>query len=301
MKNLIRFDWAVKRLLRNKANFVILEGFLSELLGEDIFIQEILESESNKENKYAKFNRVDLLVKNLKGELIIIEVQNDKEHDYLLRILFGTSKLLIENISEGMQYSQIKKIYSVNIVYFDLGQGEDYIYHGTTNFVGLNKKDVLKLTPKQEEIYHTEIVSKLYPEYYVIKVNRFDDIAKNTLDEWIYFLKNEEIKDSFKAKGLNEAREQLNVLKLSDPERKEYESYIEQQRYESSLIVSNYTDGRIDGIEEGKVEGIEIGRVEGIEEGIKKIALNCLKENIPIETIVKLTGLTKEDVEKLNW
>ena len=82
MKNLIRFDWAVKRLLRNKANFVILEGFLSELLGEDIFIQEILESKSNKENKYAKFNRVDLLIKNLKGELIIIEVQNDKEHDY---------------------------------------------------------------------------------------------------------------------------------------------------------------------------------------------------------------------------
>ena len=131
MKNLIRFDWAVKRLLRNKANFVILEGFLSELLSEDIFIQEILESEGNKENKYAKFNRVDLLVINLKGELIIIEVQNDKEHDYLLRILFGTSKLLIENISEGMQYSQIKKIYSVNIVYFDLGQGDDYIYHGT--------------------------------------------------------------------------------------------------------------------------------------------------------------------------
>ena len=299
MKNLIRFDWAVKRLLRNKANFVILEGFLSELLGEDIFIQEILESESNKENKYAKFNRVDLLVKNLKGELIIIEVQNDKEHDYLLRILFGTSKLLIENISEGMQYSQIKKIYSVNIVYFDLGQGDDYIYHGTTNFAGLNKKDVLKLTPKQEEIYHTEIVSKLYPEYYVIKVNRFDDIAKNTLDEWIYFLKNEEIKDSFKAKGLNEAREQLNVLKLSDPERKEYESYIEQQRYESSLIVSNYTDGRIDGIEEGKVEGIEIGRVEGSYQKGIEVAKNLKALGIDIKTIQEATGLTKEEIEKL--
>ena len=291
MKNLIRFDWAVKRLLRNKANFVILEGFLSELLGEDIFIQEILESESNKDNKYAKFNRVDLLVKNLKGELIIVEVQNDKEHDYLLRILFGTSKLLIENMSEGMDYSQIKKIYSVNIVYFDLGQGDDYIYHGTTNFVGLNKKDILKLTPKQEEIYHTEIVSKLYPEYYVIKVNRFDDIAKNTLDEWVYFLKNEEIKDSFKAKGLNEARAQLNVLKLNDTERKEYENYIEQQRYESSLIVSNYTDGRLDGIEIGKVEG---SYQKGIEVAKKLKALS-----VDIKTIQEATGLTKEEIEKL--
>ncbi len=47
MKRLIRFDWAVKRLLRNKANFVILEGFLSELLSDDIKINNILESEGN--------------------------------------------------------------------------------------------------------------------------------------------------------------------------------------------------------------------------------------------------------------
>ena len=98
MKNLIRFDWAVKRLLRNKTNFGILEGFLSELIGEDIKIESILESESNQGNKYEKFNKVDLLVKNSKEELIIIEVQNNQEHDYLLRMLFGTSKLIIENI-----------------------------------------------------------------------------------------------------------------------------------------------------------------------------------------------------------
>ena len=50
MKQLVRFDWAMKRLLRQKDNFVILEGFLSELLGEDILIRNILESESNKES-----------------------------------------------------------------------------------------------------------------------------------------------------------------------------------------------------------------------------------------------------------
>ena len=43
----IRFDWAVKRLLRNKANFGVLEGFLTVLLGETIRIVEILESEGN--------------------------------------------------------------------------------------------------------------------------------------------------------------------------------------------------------------------------------------------------------------
>jgi len=106
MKNAIRFDWAIKRLLRNKANFGILEGFLSELLGEDIKIDSILESESNKQSADNKSNRVDLLVQNAKGELIIIEVQSDYMQDYLKRMLFGTSKLVINNMDTGMLYGR---------------------------------------------------------------------------------------------------------------------------------------------------------------------------------------------------
>jgi len=71
---LVRFDWAVKKLLRSKANFGILEGFLSELLKKDIKIDRILESEGNQETKSDKFNRVDIIVKDENGELILIEV-----------------------------------------------------------------------------------------------------------------------------------------------------------------------------------------------------------------------------------
>ena len=287
MKNLIRFDWAVKRLLRNKANFGILEGFLSELLGEDIKIDHILESESNKKHKEDKSNRVDLLVENLKKELIIIEIQNNREHEYLHRILYGTSKLLVENIDSGDPYDKIKKIISVNIVYFDLGQGEDYIYHGTTNFIGVNKNDVLILSKNQQSLYKTEKVYSIYPEYYVIRVNQFDEIARNTLDEWIYFLKKEEIKDEFKAKGIRQAKRDLDILKLSKEERKEYEYYIEQVRYEEGLMVNNY----------------KVGKLEGIDEGEKKtkfkIALQMKKDGEPIEKIMKYSGLSKEEIEKL--
>ena len=283
MKNLIRFDWAVKRLLRNKANFGILEGFLSELIGEDIVIQDLLESESNQENRYEKFNRVDLLVKNSKGELIIIEVQNNREHDYLLRILFGTSKLIIENMSVGMVYSQIKKIISVNIVYFDLGQGEDYIYHGTTNFIGLNKNDLLKLSEDQQLLYKTDAIAKIYPEYYIIKVNQFNEVANNTLDEWVYFLKTDEIKDEFNAKGLKQAKIELDVLKLTKDERKEYDQFVEQERYEESLIVSNYKIGELKGKAEEKIE----------------MAIEMLINMEPVDKIMKYTKLSKEEIEKM--
>lgn len=65
----IRFDWAIKRLLRNKANFGVLEGFLTVLLGEKIQIMEILESEGNQQREDDKFNRVDIKARNSKDEI----------------------------------------------------------------------------------------------------------------------------------------------------------------------------------------------------------------------------------------
>jgi len=153
MKKHVRFDWAIKRLIRDKANFVILEGFLSELTGEDLKIEAVLESEGNQQTEGEKFNRVDLLVENSKKELIIIEIQNSHELDYLLRILFGISKAITEYIKEGDPYSKIKKIISVNIIYFNLGQGVDYVYRGTTNFRGIHKNDELQLSPSQKKLF----------------------------------------------------------------------------------------------------------------------------------------------------
>ena len=226
-KRHIRFDWAIKRLLRQKANFGILEGFLSELLKEDIRIIEILDSESNKETAQDKFNRVDILVKDSKGALIIIEVQNSYAIDYFMRILFGISKAVVEYIKEGDTYSKVKKIISVNIVYFELGRGDDYVYRGVNCFRGIHSNDVLELTPAQKRLFKKEKVEDIYPEIYLLKVNNFDDNAKDTLDEWIYFLKNSEIKQEFSAKGIKEANEVLKRANMSDEERREYQRFVE--------------------------------------------------------------------------
>ncbi len=136
-RRLVTFDWAIKNILRDKANFDILEGFLSELLKTDITILELLESESNKEYSRDKYNRVDLLAKDNQDVNFLIEVQYERELDYFHRILFGTSKLVTEYLYEGEAYANIKKIITVHIVYFDLGMGKDYVYEGTTGFLGL--------------------------------------------------------------------------------------------------------------------------------------------------------------------
>ncbi len=277
-RRLISFDWAMKKLLRSKANFEILEGFLSELLRDDIRILEILESESNKEDARDKFNRVDLKVRNQKDEIVVIEVQYERELDYLQRILFGTSKVITEHLGEGDPYSEIVKVISVNILYFDLGHGEDYVYHGSTTFKGVHQYDILELSREQQGVYEKKELSQVFPEYYLVKVNNFNDIAKDSLDEWIYFLKNEEIKEEFSAKGLAQAKSTLDVLKLSEQERVAYERYQDDLHYRASMVHSSYYLGR-------KEKALEIAR--------------NLIDVLDDQTIAEKTGLRVEDVARL--
>ena len=282
-KKLIRFDWAVKKLLRNKANFGVLEGFLSELLFDDIRIEKILESEGNQETEDDKFNRVDILTKNSKNELIIIEIQNTYEIDYFQRMAYGASKALTENFNLGQEYIEIKKIISINIVYFDLGQGQDYVYKGGTIFKGLHEHDTLALSYKQRTAFLKDKVSDIFPEYYIIKVNKFDNIAKDTLDEWIYFLKNSEVKDEFKAKGLKEAGEVLDIMRLNADDKYSYNRYMEYLSYKASDILTL------------KLEAED--RIRAEEK--TKLASNAILKGFDNLTITELTTLTTEQIEEI--
>jgi predicted transposase/invertase (TIGR01784 family) len=294
-RKLISFDWVIKRVLRDKSDFTIVEGFLSELMHDDIKIKSILESESNREKKDGRSNRVDILVEDSNQQLIIVEIQHETEYDYLQRILFGVSKLLVENMKKKMPYAKIKKIISVSIVYFDLGHGEDYAYLGQTQFIGLNKKDVLKLNRTQQELYRTEKIADIYPEYYILKVNQFDDVTRNAIDEWIYFFKNEEIKDDFKAKGIQEAKKELDIMKMPEEERRDYEEYLESLRYQASMYESSYKVGEMKGRKEGRKEG----REKGAKDKAIEIAKKALAKGNSIEFISEIIGLSKEEIEKL--
>ncbi len=285
-KQLIRFDWAIKKLLRNKANFDILEGFLSELLGENIKIKQILDSESNKETEDDKHNRVDILVEDSKGDLVIIEVQNSKEYDYFHRILYGTSKAITEYINEGEPYAKVKKVISVTIAYFDLGQGKDYIYHGKNEFKGIHQGDILNLADKQKELYSKDNVYEIFPEYWLIKVSQFNNAVQDKLDEWIYFLKNGEVQDNFTAKGLVEAKEKLDEMKLSDEERAEYKVFLKKLRNIASEQHTKIADAD-DLIKKGK------------EQANTQAVLGLHENNVPVNIISSSLQMSEEQILKI--
>jgi predicted transposase/invertase (TIGR01784 family) len=289
-KKHIRFDWAAKKILRDKKNFDILEGFLSELLKEDIKIEGLLESESNQEEEDDKFNRVDLYAENSKGEHIIIEIQNTRELDYLMRMLFGTSKAITEYLEIGKPYSDIKKVIAVSIIYFGLGKGDDYIYIGQTKFTGLHTKKELELTKTQQELLKKPSVQEAFPEYYLIQTIRFNDVINEPLDEWIYFFKNNEVLDSFKAKGMKAVREKMAIHNLPEEERKKYDRFLDNLHTEASIADTV----RIEQEEKIKEERENAERRKTIQ-----ITLNLIKLGLDNTQISQVTGLSESEIENL--
>ena len=283
----IRFDWAMKRLLRNKANFSVLEGLLTTLLNEKIVIQKLLESESNQEDEFDKYNRVDILAENSKKELILIEVQNNNEYAYFQRMLFGTSKLVTEYINRGESYDNVRKVYSVNIVYFTLGHGKDFVYHGKTEFRGIHDNDILELSPFQRQKFKVDVVSQLFPEYYILKVNDFNRVAKSPLEEWIYYLNTGEIPSTATAPGLEEARQRLKLDNMTKDELSAY------YRHLDNIVILR------DNITTERAEGRAVRRAEGEKLKALKVAQYLKASGTPIELILGATGLSKEEIEKL--
>lgn len=272
----IRFDWAAKRILRDKANFSVLEGFITVLLNEDVKIQEILESEGNQDQEDSKFNRVDIMAKNDKGELIIIEIQLSRQVHYLERILFGVGKTLSDHIAKGESYRNVKKVYSISILYFDLGEGNDYVYHGQTIFKGVHTGDTFRLSERDRNMLKMRTPEEVFPEYYLIRVNEFNKIASTPLEEWIDYLKNGYVRPDTSTPGLREANEKLNYMQMDSNERRAYEHYLDNLRIEEDCL--------------------ETAKLEGREEATINIARNMKSMGIPYEVIANSTGLSAEEI-----
>lgn len=283
MSNFIRFDWAMKRLLRDKANYAVLEGLMTTLLNKEIKIRKLLESESNQEEEFDKYNRVDILAEDCDGELLLFEIQNNNEYAYFQRMLFGASKLVTEYINRGEGYENVRKVYSINIVYFALGAGKDFVYHGKTVFRGIHDGSILQLSPFQRQTFKVDEVSQLYPEYYILKVNDFNKWSKVPLEQWIYFLNTGEIPDDATAPGLPEAREKLRLQRLGETELKAY------YRHLDNVVILR------DNIFTERAEG----RAEGRDEEKRNSAKKMKEKGFDIAVIAEITGLGEDEIQMM--
>ena len=187
----------------------------------------------------------------------------------------------------GQGYGDVKKVLSINILYFDLGEGADYLYHGQTTLTGVHTKDTLRLTQHERDDMNVVAPEDVFPEYYVIRVNEFDQLAVSPLDEWLQYLKNEYIKPDTTVPGLREARERLEYLRMSPADRKAYDYYLDTLVRDTDVMKTKLLEAELK------------GRAEGRAEERMAIARSLKNNGLKIDLIIQSLNLTPEEAAQL--
>lgn len=291
---LIAFDYAIKYLLKDKGDYEIVEGFISALLGcqgySPVKIKALLESESNKEDKDAKRSIADVVVEDQQGHKYIVEIDRAYTKFFLHKACFNTSRLIVDSISRSEDYSTIKKVFHISLIYFPFHQMEKPLYHAKTIMREADTEHPLDLHlldvgGKAFDVHN------VFPEYFVISVPLFNDVVRNEMDEWLYMMKHSDVKKDFKSAYMKKVAARLSILKMSPEERKVYNQYMNESLKERDRLISAE--------EKGEARGRAEGREEGIELGVQKTAINMLKQNLDITLIAEVTGLSLEQIQKL--
>jgi predicted transposase/invertase (TIGR01784 family) len=286
MSDLVSFDYAIKYLLKDKGDYDIVEGFISTLISscgyKPIKIKALLESASNKESKELKSSIADLVVEDDAGNKYIVEIDRSYTSLFLHKACFNSSRLIVDSISSNDDYSTIKKIIHINLLYFPFGNIKAPLHYGKTIF-----HEIDRVHPKSLHIADLGMkffdAHNIFPEYFVISVPLFNDVIKDELDEWLYMMKHSEVKKDFKSPYMKKVADRLNILKMSPADRKEYTSYRNESLKERDYIVSAEEKGKAEGKAERDIE----------------IARAMLLDGDSADKVAKITGLPVLEIEKL--
>lgn len=293
-KKLISFDYAIKYLLRDKGNYEIVEGFISALLKakgySEVKILALLESESNREDSKAKRSIADLIVEDTDKNKYIIEIERNVKDSFIHKSLFNTSRLIIDNLAQREDYTQILKVFHISLLYFPVGKGA--IHHGETIIQEIETKERLAVHIKNQETGEMFDAVNILPEYFFISIPLFNDRLEREIDDWLYVMKYEKVPSRFHSPYMQKVAEKLSILKMDEEERIKY-SYYQKQIY-------NDRDELQAAIEKGKAEGKIEGKAEGRVERNIEIARKMLEQNMEIYVIAAVTGLSIKELLELN-
>lgn len=280
MENYIRFDWAMKRLLRQRDNYAVLEGLLTILLNMQVRILLIIDSTPYKDDDIPERFRMNLLIANEKDECALVEIQNNNEYAYYQRVIFGLSSQLTDFVNRYKDgYGPIGKVYSVNIVYFPLVHGKDFVYHGKTVLHGIHTDELLDLSPFQQQVFEADETHCLYPEYYILKVCDFNKIPQSPLEEWMYYLNTGNVPDKVTAPGLDMVKKQLRLEQLKQEDVKAYHRHLNDLAILRDNLYAEHTEGYI--------------------EGVLRTARNLKKMGMDVAFIAQVTGLLTDEIDAL--
>ena len=286
-KPLVSFDYAIKYLLKDKGDYGIVEGFISALLKtkgyKDIKIVALLETESNKEDSKSKRSLADLIVEDDDHHKYIIEIERNVKDSFIHKACFNTSRLIVDNLAQREDYTQIIKIFHISLLYFPIGNGNGAIYHGKTIIHEIETNEKLSVHIKNQETGEVFDATDILPEYFYISVPLFNDRLEKEIDDWLHVMKYDEVPKNYHSPYMVQVAEKLSILKMTPEERANY-SYYQKKLYNDR-----------DELQAAEARGKS-------EENIRvkiEIAKSLLSQNIDINTISTATGLSVEKINEL--
>lgn len=296
-----RVDIAFKKIFGVEENKDLLVSLINSIVGEEDQVSDItlLNPYNPKHFKSDKLSILDIKATNQDGKRFNIEIQISDEADYDKRALYYWAKIYTDQLKASEDYSKLAKAIGIHILNFtSIPEVEKYhnVFHITEKESGLLYfKDLelhtieLKKFSKKSDESLSDLVTKI----------------KTALDMWSAFLtRNELLNPDNLPKELNDlnlkkAINVLNVMNFSDEERAAYDDHLKWLRIEANTLKKYEQKGMEKGIEIGMEKGREEGREEGLAEGMKLTAINMLNQKLPDSLIMQVTGLSKEELERL--
>lgn len=282
-------DWGFKHIFGREVSKDILIEFLNDLLQGERVIKDLrfLNNERPPEQKELRKVIYDIYCETDTGEYIIVEMQNRRQENFKERALFYQSQAIYRQGTKGRNWDfQLDAVYGVYFANFYLDGREK----------GKLRRDVALADLETNEIFCDKL-RQIYIElpYFIKK----EDECETDFERWIYILKNMEILERLPFKSRKAVFERLEQLaskaNMTMEERQQYEE--EWKMYNDYYNTLDYAkkEGREIGLAEGRAEG----RAEGLSEGILSVAQNLKKMGMSIEQIQQATGLTAEEIEKI--
>lgn len=296
---LVSFDYAIKYLLRDKGDYSIVEGFISALLQtrgyKPVKIMALLESESNKEDSKSKRSLADLIVEDEDHRKYIIEIERSVKDSFIHKSLFNSSRLIIDNLAQRADYTQIVKVFHISLLYFPIGGGSGAIYHGKTIIHEIDTNEKLSVHIQNRETAEFFDAVDILPEYFYISVPLFNDRLEKEIDDWLHVMKYDKIPEHYHSPYMAQVADKLSLLKMTQEERNNYFYYQKQLFNDRDELKAAEAKGEA----RGKAEGLAKGKAEGKAEGIEKTTINLLKEKADINFISRVTGLSTDEIVKI--
>ena len=284
-------DFGFKRIFGTTPNKDLLINFLNSLFEGFQVIKDVkyLNSE-HVGDVYAERKAIfDVYCENENGEKFIVEMQNAYQKYFKDRSLFYSTFPIREQAPKGADWNfKLDHVYTVALLNFDLSEeafDKDDINH-----------DVGLLDKKTHKVFNDKLSFK-YVE--IAKFDKTEDELVTLYDKWLYVLKNLSRLDkrpaALKEKIFSKLFGEAEIAKFTPTELKEYEDSLKAYRDVKNSIDTALEKGREEGREEGRAEGRAEGRVEGVIQVAKKL----LESGMDVDTIMKMTDLSKSEIEKL--